>query len=92
MFRTFVWTTYRANMLAILRKRELNRVAGQLSDELCLPMGLRQGCHSRLPAPRLGMQISLRDFSNIISVQWPRLSANLKNLQHSGNRIIAEIS
>ncbi|MER8716601.1 relaxase/mobilization nuclease RlxS [Mesorhizobium sp. M1295] len=28
---------YRANMLSILRQRELNRVAGQLSDELGLP-------------------------------------------------------
>lgn len=28
---------YRANMIAILRQRELNRVAGQLSDELGLP-------------------------------------------------------
>ncbi|TIU12127.1 MAG: DUF3363 domain-containing protein, partial [Mesorhizobium sp.] len=28
---------YRANMLSILRQRELNRVAGQLSEELGLP-------------------------------------------------------
>lgn len=56
MFRRFVWATYRANMLAILRQRELNRVAGQLSEGLCLPMGLHQGCHSRLLAPRHGMQ------------------------------------
>lgn len=28
---------YRANMISILRQRELNRVAGQLSDELGLP-------------------------------------------------------
>lgn len=30
-------TVYRANMISILRQRELNRVAGQLSEELGLP-------------------------------------------------------
>ena len=30
-------TVYRANLLAVLRRREVNRVAGQLSDELGMP-------------------------------------------------------
>ncbi|MER9959058.1 hypothetical protein NKJ52_30335 [Mesorhizobium australicum] len=82
--------TYRANMLAILRQRELNRVAGRLLEELCLPMGRHQGCHSRRAQARHAT--SLGDFSNTISVQWPRHSADLKNLPDPGNKIIAEIS
>lgn len=36
---------YRANMISILRQRELNRIAGQLSDELGLPYAEARSGH-----------------------------------------------
>jgi Protein of unknown function (DUF3363) len=58
-------TIYRANMLAILRRRELTRVAGQLSDELGLDYAdMRPGQRNRgclPPVDRTGERSVRRD-------------------------------